>query len=300
MQICSRDVIECSSELKFLYKTVRELVARTEPHLITLSGDIAYGEQEDYLNNYKAFAEFVNSFDIPWTLVFGNHDHSGGEALMRNVAKEFLLYSDFVFELGDENMGVGNFVIEITEAGHPVFALIMTDSHDRTPYNGELTWARLYPCQIKWYKEQVERLNAEGCLGSALIMHIPIYAYREAFALAYAGVKEPSEVTYEESLGSDIWNEGYKASYGLKYEDICSYPEDEGMLDAIVEGGNTKLVLCGHDHVNCFKINCRGIDLMYSLKTGKGCYCNKAMNGGTLLSISSDGNVSPEHIFVLE
>ncbi len=298
VQITSKDVTENSDDLVFLKNTIRELIKKTEPDLITLSGDIAYGEQEDYLNNYLHFADFLESFGITWTLVWGNHDYSGGDEPMTVVANAYRQYPHFVFECGAPEMGNGNFVIGVREGDHTVSSIIMLDTHDQYPFNGKNTWAKLYPCQIKWYEEQMKLLESMGCDSNMIIMHIPIYAYREAFTAAFKSDRDPKSITYAESFDPELWNDGYKDSYGLKYEDICSYPEDEGMLDAILRYKKTSLVIAGHDHVNTLSITHKGVRLMYALKTGRGCYFNEAMNGGTLIKINSAGDISAEHIFV--
>jgi len=122
-----------------------------------------------------------------------------------------------------------------------------------------------------------------------MIMHIPIYAFREAWAAAVKPDLDPKSVTPETSADPANWNEEYAGSFGVKYEGICSYPADEGMFDVMLELGSTKHILCGHDHVNNYVINYKGVKFVYSLKTGAGCYWNPILNGGTVLSVTENG-----------
>ena len=48
--------------------TLKELIERTNPDLITFTGDIT---REDGLDVYRLLAEFVDSFGIPWAPVLG-------------------------------------------------------------------------------------------------------------------------------------------------------------------------------------------------------------------------------------
>ncbi len=175
----------------------------------------------------------------------------------------------------------------------------MMDSHNRMPYtdaNGRMSmeWAKLIPGQVEWYRRQVSELDgAETCV----ITHSPIYAYRLAFAEAWNSEYDPKSVQPWESSEGKYWNVGYKGSYGVKYERISSYPADEGMFDAILETKSTKTVLAGHDHVDNFVIEYRGVKLCYGLKTGSGCYWDERLNGGTVVRVT-DSDALVEHVFV--
>ena len=84
----------------------------------------------------------------------------------------------------------------------------------------------------------------------------------------------------------------------MRYEEICSYPEDEGAFAVIRELGSTRHIVCGHDHVNNFVIPYKGVKCIYSLKAGAGCYWNPRLNGGTVLRISDKGVTDIWHEYV--
>ncbi len=286
---------------QLLTRTIDTLVKRTNPNLITVSGDISRAGDK---KSYELFADFIDAFNIPWTVTFGNHDNQGGGEVLQEFIEMFFKHKNFIFEKCDSTLGSSNFTIGIDEGGKIVHGIIMMDTHDKVFAKDEWGkdvwyWGQLCPCQLSWYENEVKSLQKLGCNNTSIIAHIPIYAYREAFGAAFNHEKyDQKEITFEQSLGGDCWNDGYKDSYGVNHEGICSYIADEGMMDLIEKLGSTKLYLCGHDHVNCSCINYRGTKLMYSLKTGMGCYWEKGMSGGTTLSIDSDGNVTPKHEFV--
>ncbi len=78
IQIYIDDVDGNSENLCFLKKTVDELVRISCPDLITVSGDISNGDGTEYLTVYRSFADYINGFGIPWSVVWGNHDNQGG------------------------------------------------------------------------------------------------------------------------------------------------------------------------------------------------------------------------------
>ncbi len=285
---------------RILTETVDILLERVRPDLITVSGDLSWAGDDDA---YDAFAAFLESKNIPWTVVWGNHDNQNGPETVERVVTRYLTLPHFLYERGPTEIGNGNFVIRIEEDGKPVEGLIMMDSHDRAPYtapDGNTTeaWAKLTPPQLAWYREQIAALEEAGCHDSTIITHIPIYAYREASAAAFRAGFDKKAVEPQHSQASYGWNHGYESSFGVEWEGISSYPADEGALDAILESGSTKHVLVGHDHVNNTVIAWRGVILAFSLKAGPGCYWDPRLNGGTVLTVTSDGMAGFRHEYV--
>ena len=259
--------------------TVTELVNRVKPDLITISGDMAWAGQ---VAAYEAMADFLEGFEIPWTLVWGNHDNQGGPEFINQQVESFSKRKYFLYEKGDASLGNGNFVIGIEEEGRIVEGIIMIDSHDRAPYtdaegNTSQAWAKLRPEQIDWYKQQIHTLSDMGCNDTVMIMHIPIYAYRQA---------------YDAALRKEVSMEG------VCLEGICSYPAEDGVFDAITELKSTKHVIAGHDHVNNWMIRYKDVNLIYSLKAGPGCYWDERLNGGTVIQINSNGVSEVRHEYV--
>lgn len=282
-----------------LTDTVKYLVKETKPDLITVSGDLAWaGEFVSYTN----LAQLLDSFDIPWAPVFGNHDNQGGEEKLSKVVEIFKNSKNCIFECGDPQYGCGNYVIGIEENGKLIHGIIMMDSHDRknlVKENGETEehWGELYSEQFGWYANEVDNLSRLGAKESSIIMHIPIYTYREAIAAALKKDIDHSKIPCGKGEQTDCWNEGYEDSVGVLYEGICSYPVDNGFFDLILEKGNTKTLLCGHDHVNNICVTYKGVRFIYSMKTGMGCYWNEKINGGTLLSVDANGKMTEEHYY---
>ena len=299
-QLGDGEWLEDKKEKKIALYTIKELIERTRPDLITHCGDIAYA---DHASAYKLFAEFMDGFGIPWAFVFGNHDGQGGVEPLKRAAKILTSGGKCLFEEGDIALGCGNYVIEIEEGGKPVHALIFMDSHDRKEYTEKdgkvcLAWSDVDQNQIEWYREEVKALSEAGVKETTLLMHIPLYNYREAARAAFKEGLDLASVPPFDGGQKGCFNAGYEDSFGVMYEDICSYPTDNGFFDVIKECGSTKTVICGHDHVNSFAVTYEGVRLIYSLKTGPGCYWNPRLNGGTLLTIDESGKLTARHVFV--
>lgn len=291
---------EGHSNRKILEYTVAELMQRVKPDLITISGDLAWA---CYTRAYDLLAELLEQYQIPWAPVWGNHDNQEGAEHVEFIVNRYQNYPHFLYEKGAPSMGNGNYVIAIEEEGKVVEGLIMMDSHDREDYvndkgEQEKVYSKLTAEQLNWYRAQIRSLKEKGCDSATLILHIPIYAYREATKAAYKQGLDLMQITVEQAEGAECWNEGYEDSVGVQYEGICSYPEDDGVFAVIKEEGVTKRIIAGHDHANNWIIRYDGVQMIYGLKTGEGCYWNPRLNGGTVLKVGKNGVYEVKHEYV--
>lgn len=299
-QLGNEEWAEGHPNRRILTYTVQELIERIHPDLITVSGDLSWAGHDDA---YDMLADFLDGFQIPWAPVWGNHDNQNGDAYIQSVAERYKKHPFCIYEDGPSEMGNGNYVIRIVDEERTVCALFMLDSHDRAPYVNEAgetntTWGKLYPCQLRWVEEVCEELKKEGCEDAVLVQHIPIHAFRTASAAAYKEGLDHASLTVPASLTDACWNAGYEDSIGVQHEGIGSYPYDEGALDALKRTGIAKHVLVGHDHVNNWIIRYDGIEMIYALKTGAGCYWEPALNGGTVIQIGKSGVTAIYHEYI--
>lgn len=300
IQLNNEEWAEGHKNRRILTYTVKELVERIHPDLITVSGDLAWAGND---HAYDMLADFLDSFQIPWAPVWGNHDNQNGEDYIKGVAERYKKHPFCIYDHGPSEMGNGNYVIRVTEENRTVCALFMLDSHDRDPFVNEAgemgsAWGKLRPCQIEWVEKICLELKNEGCKDAMLIQHIPIYGFRTASLAAYKEGLDHKSTTVAESLTDAYWNVGYEESTGVQHEGVASYPADEGALEAFRRTGIVRHVLAGHDHVNNWIINYDGIRMIYALNTGAGCYWDPALNGGTVIKIGNDGVASVYHEYV--
>ena len=298
-QLSNDDWADGNPNKDILINTVTTLIKRVNPDLITITGDLAEAECIQSLYN---FADFIDSFGIPWASILGNHDNEFDTSVILDA---LCTKKNSLFEQGDPALGCGNYVIAIKEGEKIVEALFMMDTHDNIPGtkpSGEkyIDWGMIGAPQLEWYCNQVQELKALGCNDSAVFTHIPVYGYREAKLSAY----NTSEVSYldltvEESYNSKCWNKGYEDSFGVCWNEYVSCSDtDDTMLDTALKFGSTKHFICGHDHDNNFVIKHKGIKFIYSTKTGSGHFWCPELNGGTVLTVTSDGISNVHHEYI--
>ncbi len=266
---------------------VTKLIEDTQPDLITLSGDNAWGTI-----SYLEMVEFVDSFGIPWAPVMGNHD--GQNCISEFWCSELYLEAEnCLFEFGPADMGYGNYIINITENNKIIHTFYMMDTHDNDEFTlpdgtVEEGYDHLWANQIEWYKWAVNGINdiAGRTVQSTVIMHIPVYEYKDAWAAAWNEEKQDFNPLY--SL----------VASGSNHEGVACSPVNNGFFDVCKELGSTKNIICGHDHVNDSSILYNGIRLTYALKTGFGSYYEEEKIGGTTIVLGSLGIPEIEHHYI--
>jgi len=283
-----------------LYKTMQKCISDVQPDMITMSGDNFTGPLTKQCQ--KKLIEFMESFEIPWAPVFGNHDHEGN-ADIEYLGEQFEAAEHCLFQKGPANVeGVGNYVINIMEGDKIVHTLIMMDSHDYFDYSEMDDQYKMYTVdedgktvqlgggydfirqtQIDWYQwvvDGVKALSGGTVVESSLIFHIPLPEYDTAYQIAMAS--DPATVT------------------GEKRESVACAQFNSHFFDTIRDMGSTKNILVGHDHVNDYTVEYQGVRLNYAVKTGDWSYWvdGGSVNGGTVLRLDSAYNLTLDQHYV--
>lgn len=272
---------------------VKQLIYKTNPDLIVLTGDsiFPYIIKSGTMNNIKQtkkLTEFMDSFKIPYTFVFGNHDVEIGSKGSKDQISDIILNGEYsIFDKGSKDLtGVGNYIIKlVSENEKLIAALAFLDSNmyrDGWFYSG-------FDCirdnQTAWCMKELSDLKKENDNLKALaFFHMPLPEFKEAYEKMKLGDKS---VTY--NFGSIGEADDY---FGIsKYE--CNF-FDECLKSDVVKG-----IFCGHDHLNNISLTYKGIMMTYGMSIDFLAYSNVkktyVQRGGTLIKIHKDGsfNVSP-------
>ncbi len=281
---------------------ITKCVERIKPDLITLTGDNASGEI-----TYLEMVKLLDSFNIPWAPVMGNHDGSNGKRINEAWDSYVLLNAkNCLFKFGPRNMGYGNYIINITENGKIIHSLFMMDTHSdagdtaagvinygKNPDGSDnIGYDHFWANQLDWYEWAVKGISdvAGKTVESTVFMHIPVYEYRTARDLMCDKVNDESSV-----VKYTVKSEFTDTCFGTLCEGVCSPEGNNGFFDLALRLGSTKNMLAGHDHTNDLSLLYNGIRLSYTLKSGKGSYWNEDKLGVSLYSINSDGNADFYH-----
>lgn len=227
---------------KKTFKLIDALVAFENPDLIVVTGDMMMSLLAK--NIMKQFINHMESYLIPYTFLFGNHeaDYHNIKSIVNTITK--MKTKNLYFHPGpilsnDQTHGNSNFKLKITNDNKSILNLYLLDSKaNRTDgiKDDDLPYDYVSIDQVNWYQEEVSL----DLVQSLLFVHIPLLEYRE----------------YTGQLGEQIWPQG----------------KDTGLFDAILNSNKTLGVFVGHDHLNDFEFMHEGILLAYGRNTGYNAY----------------------------
>ena len=113
---------------EILFDSMDKLVAETNPDLIIITGDIIYGEFDDTGKSLLAFIEKMESYNIPWAPVWGNHDNESVLGVDWQC-QQFINAKNCLFKKGI-TVGCSNYIIGIKNSDGELNRLMyMMDSN---------------------------------------------------------------------------------------------------------------------------------------------------------------------------
>ncbi len=295
---------------------VAAMISAEKPDFVVFSGDMAYPVpfQAGTFNNKsgaKLLAELMETLGVYWTVTFGNHDTEAYSYFDREAITDFYSqYPHCLISDGAENVdGYGNQVFNIINSDGLITRSIFTiDSHSYV--DGDIfgifwKYDNIHENQIEWYRSVIEENNKYNefkmlassnsefmknnlqllNVPSTVFLHIPIGEYKDAWD--------------EYAANGYADTENVKLVYGRAGESgPVVYPgvHDDNFFETMLELGSTDTVFCGHDHLNNFSLNYKGINLTYSYSVDYLAYSGisklGSQRGCTVLTINEKGEIT--------
>ncbi len=287
---------------KAMISFVKEAVDYAKPDLVVFCGD------NIMTNDVRAYEELLTPLverNIPFSLVFGNHDPEVADFPLEEQLAEYQKYEGcLAFDADPALHGCGNHNLTIlgSKGNDVAFNLWFMDSgtslHDAEGEWLGYDWVR--EDQIKWYQETRDALAQENggeVVPSIMFQHIiPKEAVEELFYGSPIGM---GELTYN-------FNDGGNYSYipkvnefdGYIFEKSCPGYGSDGQWDALIEGGDVLAVVVGHDHVNSFVADINGVDLVQVPGATYHSYYNNMLQGARIIELD-EGDLDSYHTYEL-
>lgn len=294
---------------------VAAMITAEKPDFVVVTGDVTYAVPIfagtfNNRNGAEIFAELMETLGVYWTATFGNHDQEAYS--LYNLTKTTDFYSKYphcLMRKGPENIdGYGNQVFNIVKSNGIITRSLFTiDSHSYTkdnPLGIFFKYDNVHENQIEWYKETIEKNNnhnrmklyassnsefakenpTAGNIPSTVFLHIPLKEYKDAWTeYVDAGYKDTVNV---------IYNYGTAGESG---EIVYHGHAEDNFFETMLELYSTDTVFCGHDHLNNFSINYKGINLTYSLAVDYLAYAGisklGSQRGCTVIEIGKNGEI---------
>lgn len=269
------DKDNCELHYKFMDLTIKE----ANPDLIVITGDVFTFASR---HTAKEFFSFLDSYEVPWTLTFGNHDEQCYFSIdwLTNVLNNYGSNCIFKDIQDDDVQGNANFAINLMD-GEDVFEQLIIMDSNRYYYGSYFGYDYFKQNQIDWYSNLVDyttEQNGGEVVPSLMFYHIPLPEVNDAWAAA-------------------IEDESLNINGGELGEAPCNPKYNSGFFDVIKDKGSTHGMYFGHDHVNNFIVRYEGIDFGYGLKATDRVYYTETLLGGRVISIANDHSLSYEDIY---
>ena len=299
------------------YNLVKQLVSYSDPDLIVLTGDNIFGQFDPDLQVLDEFISVMDSFEIPWTTVMGNHDeetpttegilgigdgastsNEAFEARSAAIAEKYENAQYSLYERGDPSMGNGNFTITVKQGKDIRQLLVFMDTHGcyGSLEGSKITDGMLFNSQIEWYEQQIKGVNeaqygknSKEVVNSLIFTHVAMPEFKRAQAL------------YSLDVPMSVPEDNPNGDFGGTNSNISFYGLHSDLFAKAKELGSTKGFFCGHNHQANFSILYEGIRLTFGNKTGKYDSHSLEKQGGTLITLTNAGrSMTVRHIYDTE
>lgn len=284
---------------KLALDSVKKIIEAADPDMIILTGDQVYpipifSGSRNNLKETKKIAQVINSYKIPWAVVYGNHDVESFAKYKKSKLSSYYSSLEYcMFEKGpDEIYGEGNYSIRILNEDfsiNRVLYFLDSNMYVKTGMTSFFSgFDHIHDDQLEWYKKEVEKVKVKEKknIQSFMFFHIPCSEYKIAWR-EYTKGNVNNDVVYH---------------YGEVGEtnDYFGVPKFKTkVFDVIKEMDSTKGVFCGHDHLNTISLTYKGIRLTYGYSIDFLAYKNiqnySNQRGGTILTLKEDDkfDISP-------
>ena len=272
------------THFKFMDLTINE----AKPNMIIVTGDLFTFASK---TTAKEFFKYLDGKGVPWTVTYGNHDEQCYFSVdwLTSVLNKYgsnCIYKDIQ---DDDVQGNANFAINLIKGGELFEQLIIMDSNR---YDFKTMYYDYFkPNQIQWYKDMVT--YAKGLPGGAsakslMFYHIPLPETQIAWDELQEGKAGVVAVPFKVN-GED--------KYGSLEEDVCCPDYNSGFFQVIDELDYTTGMYFGHDHVNNFIINYKGVDFGYGVKATDRVYYGESKLGGRVITLHDDHSTTYEDYY---
>lgn len=280
--LCIADAQDTNTPQKETMDMLVSALDKTKPDLVIFLGDNIAGwwknvDKEKTAEAIHKIIDPVDERDIPFAIVYGNHDHEGltddNNKMTEEEAKEFQLsvyqeYKTCLAVEGEEMTGCGNYnlTIKSSDGSKDIFNLWLMDSN---PYAEEGGYGYVQPDQTEWYirkSNELKEQNEGTPLPSLLFQHIPVpevYKLTDEYDSKVSG-----SVKGQTALNTKYYKANENVVQGGFREGPCSAGVAHNQFETWKQQGDIIGAFFGHDHPNDYLGKIDGISLCAVPATG--------------------------------
>ena len=301
---CFSDLHETADFDPRSYAALDGIIAREQPDLVLLGGDIWNGALDRPIEELRAFLDvFTRPMEergIPWAHVMGNHDHdyAFGDDAYQALFESYPHCVSAHTCPTDGVDGVTNFVLPIRSADDSLiaFAVWGLDTHILSdglilrngvnlrqghrvsqPVTGTSHWDFVHFNQLRWYYDTSEALERQN--GAPIDALMLLHAAPLEYGIC---MNNPSET----KLDGDV------------QETLFSGSLNSGLLATVLQRGDVRAMVCGHMHANTFAAEYCGVKLCFDGSIGFKTGGKDALRGGRVFELCENDTAHPHTYYV--
>ncbi len=303
-----------------MFRYIRQVIGDTQPDLILLTGDLIYGDFDDNGSAFLELINFMDSFQIPWAPVYGNHEAESKKGVdwqsIQLEKSKYALFKQDTFYKGDIITGNSNYTVGVVQNDKLLRVFFMMDSNGNRDMstqsnNGHTASTNgfkydergdgRFPDQVEWFEDRAQAIKSKyPKVKLSFAFHIQLSIFEKAFEKYNFDGFNPVDL---DKVGRD----GDFGFLGRPIKDV--WDKDHRVWNSLKALG-VDSIFVGHEHSNSASITYQGVRLQYGLKSSTydranylkadgsvevGTYSvvhDKALVGGTLNVLSqTDGSL---------
>ncbi len=275
------------------FRYMRGAIEASNPDVIFITGDLIYGEFDDNGTAFLALVEFMESFQIPWAPIFGNHDNESMKGVVWQC--EQLMNAEYcLFNRRHDIGGNCNYSVGIAKNGTLERVMYMMDTNacwDAIDRGEPVTdGVGFTEAQLAWYRNLALAVNdfAGEVVPSFLCYHIPTTeVIKGGYVAGYHDILE-NQTTFSGNYQIGVDNVAQPGDMGRHEERFKDAYNCAGLLDTMLEVG-TDGAFFAHSHRNNISVMYGNVRWTFGLKSSE--YDRYPTDlGGVLVNLPSDGS----------
>jgi len=237
----------------YSHAMIETLIRAEQPDLVIVNGDAISGRSIATTGSMRQAADNVaavmEQMGVRWAITLGNHEMDNRAVNHVDKARLMSLYEVFPHNVNRGwtrgLTGAGNKCLPLWDAAHtkPLWNLWLIDSGAGSSEPG-VGYDWIHADQIHWYQQTSFEMEQKWGrkIPGLMFFHIPLPEFRE-MALSAKVIGERQEQEGASHINS-------------------------GLFSAILERGDVRGIICGHDHSNNYLGTFHGVALGYDAAAG--------------------------------
>lgn len=208
---------------------------------------------------------------IPFAMIYGNHDDMNAVSKdeQADIYRSYSMCLPMNTRNGKVDCDTYNIPVYSRDGEKVLFNLWMLDSAWYDKFEDKC-YTAIKPETVEWYKQTSAKLKEENGgenVPSLMFAHIPLPEITNL--IEQCGPNDTGAVLTHAKGWCRLRPDMARGTM-LEYPSILE--ESSGLFDAVLECGDVKGIVSGHDHVNCFEGKYKGVDFIQTSCASFRCY----------------------------